>query len=140
MTQQRKAAAITGVVLVMCFFSLISCSHGKSAPRTKAPVYQIGSAEFNNATPSEFHDLKIGMSEEDVIKAVGKPNSRLDLSQLSQGKSKGWQSGYYLDRMIEKIPEGPGHELKSGTVYVLYDKGTKVTGIFYIPNRGMIYY
>ncbi|MHC1763451.1 MAG: hypothetical protein AB9869_03970 [Verrucomicrobiia bacterium] len=88
--------------------------------RAALPACPIGSADFTNATPPQFHALKLGMAEDAVLGAVGKPDSELNL--WSAGRMGEPPVGKQLAYRLE-----PGR----GVVWVDLDEERRVSGVFW---------
>ncbi|HEY5909143.1 MAG TPA: hypothetical protein VJA21_00915, partial [Verrucomicrobiae bacterium] len=97
-----------------------SCRSDKSVEAGRAgPAHGFGSTEFVKHTPPQFHQLKLGMTEEAMVETVGKPGHVSSLWPPGQmDKSAGKRCSYSLE-------EG------GGVVWVDLDTDSHVTGIYW---------
>ena len=112
---------LTLTIVVVAGMCSVSCRSDKSADHGVAgPAHELGSAEFVEHTPPQFHHLKLGLAEEAVLEAVGKPNNVGDLLPLGQmGKPAVGK------RYTYSLKEG------AGIVWVDFDTKMHATGIFW---------
>jgi hypothetical protein len=110
---------ISLLIISLISLCLISCTTKPSDQWKPSPAYPIDSAEFRNATPSKFHNLTPGITEEVVLKSIGEPTSKSDF--YAAGKlghpPVGKRYAYLLD--------------EGGVVWVDFDLDMQVTGIFW---------
>jgi hypothetical protein len=119
--KQSMKSSLLLTIVVAAGMCPVSCRPGNSADHGSAgPAYELGSPEFVRHTPSEFHQLKVGLAKEAVLEAVGNPNRASDLVPLGRmGKPPvGHRYTYFLND-------------KGGIVWVDFDTDMHVTGIFW---------
>jgi hypothetical protein len=108
------------LIIVLAIACIVGCRKSNEPKSEPQPAYPIGSTRFNDATPAEFHVLKIGMDEGTVLAAVGEPLLKNDLEPLGKMNSGpvGVRYTYRLDD-------------QAGIVWIDFDMNKNVTGIFW---------
>ena len=116
-----KTLLLTLTIVVAAGMCCVSCRSGKSGdPIASGPAYELGSPGFVEHTPPQFQQLKLGLAEDAVLEAVGKPNNVGDLLPLGQmGKPAVGK------RYTYSLKEG------AGIVWVDFDMKMHATGIFW---------
>ncbi len=108
------------LILVLPVVCIAGCRKSNEPKRELRPAYPIGSTEFKNATPAQFHTMEVGMDEKAVLAAVGEPHSKNNLWPL--GKMKPEPVGVRYTYRLED---------QAGVIWIDFDTNKCVTGIFW---------